>query len=200
MAEPSLPEPAHQPELDVRIQVAAFDRELLAQAIFNETNRVRRRLGLKPFQPLAKLNEAADLEAALGRIYQPPSHNNPFPTIGTPLQRVKYVGLEPELVAENIALLHIYESSVVGVVIKDGQRQLVNADNRGLPVTETYRGFATKVVQAWRESPGHRANLVHPGFRYLGCSAQPSVSINGIDQLFCVQVFFTPLVQAPSRR
>ena len=42
------------------------------------------------------------------------------------------------------------------------------------------------------ESPGHRANIVNPSLAYLGCSVQPSVSLIGVDQLFCVQVFFTP--------
>ena len=43
------------------------------------------------------------------------------------------------------------------------------------------------------ESPGHRANLVSPALRYLGCAVQPTVTFTGVDSLFCVQVFFTPL-------
>jgi uncharacterized protein YkwD len=42
------------------------------------------------------------------------------------------------------------------------------------------------------ESPGHRANLVKPTLLYLGCGVQPTVSLQGVDNLFCVQVFFTP--------
>ena len=31
-----------------------------------------------------------------------------------------------------------------------------------------------QVVQAWMDSPGHRANIMNEGFRYIGVSARPS--------------------------
>lgn len=167
----------------------------MASAIFHETNRVRHQLGLQVFRQEPKLDEAADLEAAVGRATQPPSHTNPFPKIGTPLQRVAYVGLKPREVAENIALLSIYDldSNIgVGVTVRHGQRQFVHPETLENLKTATYRGFAAKVVEAWMKSPGHRANLVNPNLRYLGCSVQPTVTITGVDSLFCVQVFFTP--------
>ena len=184
-----------RPELDARIEAAKFDRGLMATAIFDESNRVRRQLGLRAFLKEAKLDEAADLEAAVGRATQPPSHTNPFPKIGTPLQRVEYVGLRPREVAENIALLSIYDidSNIgVGVTVRNGQRQFVHPETLENLKTATYRGFAAKVVEAWMKSPGHRANLVNPNLHYLGCSVQPTLSIMHVDQLFCVQVFFTP--------
>jgi uncharacterized protein YkwD len=180
--------------LDARIEVATFDRTLLALAIFHETNRVRSQLGLTPFSYLPKLNEAADLEAAVGKVYQPPSHTNPFPMIGTPMQRVIHVGLDPGLVAENIALLSIYEVAIdvgAGVVLREGRRRVVNPQTLEELRPATYRGFATTLVRAWMNSPGHRVNIVNPELRYVGCSVQPSVSILGLDQLFCVQVFYT---------
>ncbi|MDI1249006.1 MAG: CAP domain-containing protein [Lacunisphaera sp.] len=184
-----------RPELDARIDVAAFDRGLLAAAIFHETNRVREILHLPVFRNLAKLNEAADLEAAVGKFYQPPSHTNPFPSIGTPADRVRHVGLKYRRVAENIALLSIYEVEPdvgVGITTREGRKLLVHPRTQAELKPATYRGFAATVVQAWMNSPGHRANLVEPALIYLGCSVQPSVSLMGVDSLFCVQVFFTP--------
>jgi len=182
-----------QPALDERIEAARFDRKLMAQAIFHETNQVRRKLGLPAFLRLPKLDEAADLEAAVGKVYQPPSHTNPFPMIGTPIQRVQYVGLKIEQVAENIALLSIYETNAgVGMVMREGRRHFLNPETHAELQPATYRWFAREVVRNWMESPGHRANIVNPALAYLGCSVQPSVSLGGVDQLFCVQVFFTP--------
>lgn len=184
---------AHQPALDERIEVASFDRKLMAQAIFHETNQVRRKLGLPAFRGLPRLDEAADLEAAVGKVYQPPSHTNPFPMIGTPFERVQYVGLNIEQVAENIALLSIYETNAgVGVVVREAKRHFLHPETHAELQRATYRGFAREVVRNWMESPGHRANVVNPALAYLGCSVQPSVSLIGVDQLFCVQVFFTP--------
>ncbi|HEY0864130.1 MAG TPA: CAP domain-containing protein [Lacunisphaera sp.] len=191
---PPLPDDfARQPALDERIEAARFDRELMARAIFHETNQVRRKLGLPEFRRLPKLDEAADLEAAVGKVYQPPSHTNPFPMIGTPFERVQYVGLKIEQVAENIALLSIYETQAgVGMVMREGKRHFLHPGTHAELQRATYRWFAREVVRNWMESPGHRANIVNPSLAYLGCSVQPSVSLTGMDQLFCVQVFFTP--------
>jgi uncharacterized protein YkwD len=184
---------ARRPALDERIEVAAFDRQLMAEAIFHATNEVRAGLGLPAFLRLPKLDEAAELEAAVGRVYQPPSHTNPFPMIGTPQERVRYVGLKSEFVAENIALLSIYETEAgVGVVVREGRRHFVHPVTHGDLPRATYRWFARHVVKSWMESPGHRVNIVNRAFSHLGCSVQPSVSLAGVDQLFCVQVFFTP--------
>jgi hypothetical protein len=184
-----------QPALDQPIDHAAFDRQLMARAIFHETNRVRDKLGLRRFGSLPKLDEAADLEASVGRVYQPPSHTNPFPMIGTPMERVQFVGLKPGQVAENIALLSIYdiEMSVgVGMTVREGRRQFVHPGTHEELKPATYRKVAANVVHGWMNSPAHRANMVNPALLYLGCSAQPTASMLGVEQLFCVQVFFTP--------
>lgn len=184
--------------LDAQIDPGNFDRQRMAVAIFHETNRARRDLGLPPFRWLARLDEAAGLEAAVGKVYQPPSHTNPFPMIGTPLERVKYVGLDPQQVAENIALLTVYEVSPrvgAGFIMRGGRRIIVNPNTQEELRPSTYRQFAARAVQAWLDSPGHRENLVNPSLIYLGCSVQAGVSVLGIDQLFCVQVFFTPRSQ-----
>lgn len=184
-----------QPALDQPINHAAFDRQLMARTIFHETNRVREKLGLHRFAAISKLDEAADLEASVGRVYQPPSHTNPFPMIGTPMERVQFVGLKPRQVAENIALLSIYdiEMSVgVGVTVREGRRQFVHPGTHAELKPATYRKFAATVVQGWLDSPAHRANIVNPALLYLGCSAQSTTSLLGVEQLFCVQVFFTP--------
>lgn len=192
--EPPPPDLAAQPALAAPIDPAHFDAALMAAAIFQETNRVRQQLGLPLFRQLKKLDEAASLEAVVGRVYQPPSHNNPFPDIGTPAERVKYVGLTGR-VGENIALLSIYvlDSGVgVGVTQRAGRRVFVHELTGAELQRATYAGFATAVVDAWMKSPGHRANIIEPGMVYLGCSVQPSISLQGVDNLFCVQVFFTP--------
>ena len=184
-----------QPELDAPIDVAHFNRGLMAEAIFDETNGVRQKLGLKPLKKLSKLNEAADLEAAVGKVYQPPSHTNPFPMIGTPALRVKYAGLDASRVAENIALLPVYEvdsSAGVGTVVREGRRVAVNATTGAGLKPATYRWFAAEVVKAWMNSPHHRENITDPKLLYLGCSVQPMVTLLGLDNLFCVQVFFNP--------
>jgi uncharacterized protein YkwD len=197
IAVPSAPgDPAimERASLDRPIDTATFDRGLLGGAIFRESNRVRESLGLRPFKTIAKLDEAADLEAAVGRVYQPPSHTNPFPRIGTPLERVRFVGLKPGRVAENIALLSVYDvpAKIIEVTVRNGKRHFVHPETGAELEPVTYRRFAALVVQAWMESPGHRKNLLDAGLTHLGCSVQASVNALAGDQIFCVQVFFAP--------
>ena len=111
------------------------------------------------------------------------------------MERVKYVGLNPGRVAENIALLSIYDIGLgigVGVTVREGRRQFVHPETHEELRPTTYRKFAVSVVQGWMDSPPHRANLLNPTLEYLSCSVQPTISLLGIEQLFCVQVFFTP--------
>lgn len=184
-----------QEALDAPINPEKFDRALLERAIFHESNRVRAELGLRAFLAEPLVDKAAQLEAEVGRASQPPSHTNPFPLIGTPGERVKYVGLDAARVAENIALISIYDTGRgrdVGIVTREGRKHFVNPHTLEDLKPASYRVFAATVVQAWMDSPGHRANLVSPALTYLGCAVLPTVNINGVNNLFCVQVFFTP--------
>lgn len=186
---------ARQPELAARIDPANLDRALLAAAIFHETNRVRSRFNLPPLKSLAKLNDAADLQASVGGAVQPPAHTNPFLLIATPLDRVKYAGLDPLYVAENIALIPVYELSAgsgVGLLTKDHQTKFVDLVTGDELKPHTYAGFAAAVVQAWMDSPGHRANILNGTVHYLGCSVQSTRGDHGMGMVFSVQVFYTP--------
>ncbi|HLP24858.1 MAG TPA: CAP domain-containing protein [Acidobacteriota bacterium] len=180
-------------ELSDAIQPESLDERLIARAIFDETNRVRAQLGLKPLGAEPKLDDAADTQARVGAVFRPPSHTNPFPLIATPLDRVKFAGLEPERVAENIAQISIYDVPSGGsIYYLKNDRTLRDARN-GQPVrTHTYESFAREIVQAWMNSPGHRENIVSTKLRYLGCAAKMSRSQDDIPMLFAVQAFYTP--------
>jgi uncharacterized protein YkwD len=165
----------------------------LARAIFEETNRVRAQLGLKPFRAEPKLDDAADTQARLGSVFRPPSHTNPFPMIATPLARVKLTGLHPKFVAENIATIPVYDvPSGVGFYRLKGEEALRDSRSGELLRRHTYRSFAAAVVAAWMNSPGHRANIVSQTLHFLGCSAQPAQSRDAVEMIFAVQVFYTP--------
>jgi uncharacterized protein YkwD len=191
---------AGQPGLTARLNPADLDRALLAAAIFHETNRVRDRFNLRPFKFLAKLNDAADVQASVGGAIRPPSHTNPFLLIATPIDRVKYAGLDPLYVAENIALISLLDvrpGHGVGLVRHDGEAVFIDLASGERLNPHTYAGFAAAVVQAWMDSPGHRANILSPKVRYLGCSVQATRGDHGMDMIFSVQVFYTPHRRRP---
>lgn len=188
---------AHRPEAGERIDPAHFNGGLLAAAIFHETNRTRRRLGLPAFRHLAKLDTAADLKAAIGVFEPEVRHESALPLTATPAERVKSTGLEYSLVAENIARLPSYDlpdGTKKLEVRKENGREVFYRTDTGRPAElHTYAGFAAYVVDSWMKSPGHRANIVNPELVALGCAARPCLSpINGHEQVYAVQVFHAP--------
>lgn len=65
------------------------------------------------------------------------------------------------------------------------------------------RGFsdAQPAVDAWMQSPSHRANLLNPAYQHVGVAAQ-QVMLNGSPQILVVQLFAAPkgavLAKAPA--
>ena len=188
---------ARLPEVQAVIDFATFDQPLMVAAIFHETNRVRRQRGLAPFTHRARLDEAADLKAAIGVMQGELSHSNPIPLTATPADRVRAVGLSYRLVAENIARLGILDlpagTTQVGVRKREGRDEYYQLDTNRTVGPRTYAGFAAAVVQAWMNSPLHRANIVNPEFLSLGCGARVCLDLaNRHEQIYATQVFFTP--------
>ena len=184
------------PEVNTRIDFAHYNRDLMAAAIFHETNRARVKEGLKAFLHLPQLDDAADLQASTGAMLASVGHHNPFPALATIDDRVHAVGLNFLRTAENIALTMALDGDPAGTSVgvnHDGP-QTVFFDPQTRRVLEplTYAAFATVVVAHWMRSPGHRANILDRELHYLGCSARWHKDYSGIDMLYSVQVFFTP--------
>jgi uncharacterized protein YkwD len=185
------------PEVQAVIEHADFNQRLMTAAIFHETNRVRRRLGLAPFIHLAKLDEAADLKAAMGVLQNELTHQNPLPGTATPADRVQYTGLVYRRVAENIARTNLLNFppgvTQIGVRRRNGREEPYLPDTGRTVAPHTYASFAARVVDDWMNSPPHRANLVNPELTSLGCAARTCLSWRGRqEQIYAVQVFFTP--------
>lgn len=183
---------ARLPALEEKLEPGKTDLVLLGAAIFHETNRVRQQLGLRVLRPLEPLDVAAETQAKIGAFLRPPSHTNPFPLIATPLDRVRFAGLDPREVAENIALITIYDAPRgTDFYTLKGDPRLRNAQTGKLLELHTVGSFARVIVEAWMNSPGHREAMLNPRFRYLGCSASEARSQQDVDLVFGVQVFCT---------
>lgn len=180
-----------------RVELNTLDGALLARAIFEETNRVRVQLGLPAFAAEPKLTAAAETQARIGSVFQKASHTNPFPSVATPADRVKSAGLPLGSVAENVALFSAYvtEGRADFYQLK-GDPTLRDAKTDAPLPRHTYATFAQAIVDAWMRSPGHRANIVDPQLRQLGCAVHPAGDGGELAMIFSVQVFYSP----PERR
>ena len=149
-----------------------FDHDLLAREIFRRTNEVRADQGVAALKPESRLVTAADGQAAMLALRIHSGHDSPLTNQGDASARVDQAGLSPGYVAENAAML--------------GAR---NGENGR---AYTYRELAVVIVQAWMDSPGHRANLLDPTLHYLGCGTRVALLL-GKPMVYAVQDFYTPV-------
>ncbi|MBI3884313.1 MAG: CAP domain-containing protein [Opitutae bacterium] len=186
---------ARLPEVNAPIDLEHYDRDLLAAAIFHETNRWRAKLGLPAFRHLPKLDDAADVQVTYGSLMPELSHSNLLPAQARPMDRVVATGLRPGRVAENVALTPVFDTGEETPFVVHGagaERKFLNADTGRELEPHTYASFAARVLGQWMNSPGHRANIANRALRYLGCSARSVRNLSGTHSLFAVQAFFTP--------
>jgi uncharacterized protein YkwD len=157
-----------------------FDHALLARAIFDESNRVRAVRGAPPLAHDPALDAAADEQAAHMALVLRAEHENPVPGELDVTERVARSGQSGALVAENVLMMPA--------------RRPAGAADRDF----TYASYAASLVDAWMNSPGHRANLLNPDFGFLGCAAELAHGVRPGDQrVFAVQVFLAPFPEKP---
>ena len=183
-------------EMGAPLSLESLDPDRISRAIFHATNETRVSLGLKPFQSLSQLNEAADLQASSNALNQKLSHHNFVSAWATPYDRVRILGLMPSAISENAALLPLYNVDPINGYIQRTTPEhgtvVLDATTGEVVQPHTYASFARAIVKAWMNSPGHRSNIVNPHFQYLGCSARPTKSLAGFDLITGIQVFYTP--------
>lgn len=127
----------------------------LERAVMREMNAVRVTRGLKPLRGKTSLKRAARKHsgylARLGRLDHDSAGGKPF---WTRLVRAGYP--RNSRMGENLAL-------VGGCGRPAGYVQLQRKARKAANSSE-----AKRVVRIWLKSPGHRANLLNPRFRFAG--------------------------------
>lgn len=180
-------------EVNEPLSWEGFDPGRLSRAIFEETNRVRRTFNRKALKQNQRLDAAADLQSDTNALTGVTSHGNPMAGLARPADRVLANGLRPIAVWENAATTLVRLSSQ-GLKI----RITVEADGsrvRRDPVTgeevpwPTYGELATRIVQQYMGSPGHRKNILLREATHLGCGASLGRAPLGGEVLNSTQVF-----------
>lgn len=182
-----------------RIDLQSANSQLLAAAVFHETNRRRSENGLPALRHLEELDEAAMIHAQSMAEDEYLSHTNRDPDLRDPVDRVRAAGLrDPRFVAENIATAFgIRYESGTNVYVKEGppvpraggRRFSYEPDGKPIP-NHTYRTFARELVDAWMNSPGHRDNILHRSPTHMGHACVRAVSEDGIPLFYCAQEFY----------
>lgn len=164
--------------LQQRIPKLFVKLDLLNAAIFWQTNRERLKHNLGLFQYHKKLEQMATLQSSQMREHNFFDHENKFDsryrTLSDRLESVKDENFNGFMsYAENIAdcpVIKANESFTYS--FKNGIVHLYSMDGKEI-LPFTYSEMAKSVVDAWMNSPGHRANILNPTYCYLGCGCVP---------------------------
>lgn len=150
------------------------DIELLNASIFWVTNKERIKYNLPQFNYHKKLKEMATIQSEQMRIHNFFAHENPFDakyrTLNDRLNAVKdecFYGFN--CYAENIADVPIIEANVQLIIeTRHGVAHFFKINGTEI-IPYTYLEYANTVVNAWMNSPGHRANILNRDYIHLGC-------------------------------
>ena len=173
------------------------DRELLAAAVFHETNRVRVEAGLKPLHHDGRLDRAADIQVRSMIDHGYLDHENNFEVgMRWPLDRVLSTGYTPRAVSENLAKgfrLRYEDGRPYYRVEHPGAAATFSYQPDGPPIPpHTYASFARYLVDEWMHSPGHWQNLLRASSEELGVSIRFHSRDDDLDEAYAAQVFAQP--------
>lgn len=162
------------PVLSETVTFDSLDLELLEWAVFHETNRQRRRLGLSEIQYDWRLQNAARLHSKEMAELDYFDHRSPVDENATVKKRLHKVGIKGGFGGENIAI-HPAQKKQEIVFRLTGVNEPKRYSWRNEGKQYTYHQFARDLVRRWLNSAPHRNNILNHGFKFVGVGAVPSM-------------------------
>ncbi|MDX2283225.1 MAG: CAP domain-containing protein [Bacteroidia bacterium] len=181
------------PALRDTLDLANPDYSLLNAAVFYVTNRERQRSNRPPLEFDPRLRDMADHHAAAMARYRFVSHVNPHDAQSRSFEQ-RAGRFQPHAGAENVASEFLYDYEPGSLYYRKaapGGYRFYDQQDR-LILRHTYLSFAETLVAGWMNSRGHRANILHPSLRTLGCAVRLSAGETGSDEIplaYAVQNF-----------
>ncbi len=182
-----------------KIDPNKVDYNLLQAAIFFYTNQYRVSKRLKPVEFQPNLGNAAmyhTKEMGDKRFYD--HVNRKDRTMRTAMDRAQKFGYSGGAIGENLALEFVLNYKAESSYWHERSANTIkyyygdSGHNKGYVPQHTYLSLGKSIVQAWINSPGHRENLLHKEFKYLGVGVylEPETQGNtNIPRIFAAQVF-----------
>ena len=171
----------------------AFSAARLAAVVFAETNRHRVEHGLRELDPYPRLRRAASLQAGINALTGEVSHFNPLNGRAAPHDRVRAAGVIGGSVGENVLMSPVRVSPTgsgeVYARLRDGRTEWRDVSSDEELAWPTYAELGQRLVQQWMDSPGHRANILSPQFKYLACDVARGRTLQRRELIYAVQVF-----------
>lgn len=174
------------------IDFAKIDQPLLDAAVFHETNkrRLQNELPALSFHP--ELRALAELQSRSMASRQTLSHSQPEKNKRTLADRYRFLGIQSQSFAENVARTFgiKYTGGTAVYSRKQNGRTIYSYQADGPPIpAHTYLTFAAKLLDGWMASPGHRKNILTGTFVHLGTSSVVAPVSGGMTDFYSTQEF-----------
>ncbi len=125
------------------------------------------------------------------------SHGTPYLKENLmPRDRLLKLGLHPQFCAENVAYSFLlrYEAGTPIYIRKEKGVSIFSlVPGREALKPHSYASFAEVIVEQWMKSPPHRKNLVSTEATQLGTGCALANSKDGLHEIYCTLMFFSPL-------
>lgn len=174
------------------IQPNSFNPSVFFVALFDATNIQRKKYGLRTFRLSNILKNAANLHCNEMKKHKFFAHENAYnPNLKNVSNRVNAVGGNGmfHLIGENIADYPFSPTVSKKEISFWGLKVFSFSSPYKL---ESYKSLSLKIVDAWMNSPGHRANILNKNFIFVGFGAAIHTKIQqGISHkyILCAQNF-----------
>lgn len=181
------------PKLTEYVNIQQPDTDLLEAAIYHLTNQERIKKGEEELQYLTKLNKVARFHSNKMRDLNFFAHENPkeeeFHSVW---KRYQHFGINGQG-GENL-----FKSTAEKLGGKSYKREKVSGIYRYYRKfffmqfylhNYTYFELARSSVDAWMKSRGHRENILHDGYKYLGVGVSFKYKKKGFSPVFATQNF-----------
>ncbi|BDA77254.1 hypothetical protein LPTSP3_g01840 [Leptospira kobayashii] len=177
-----------------RIDFANIDYPLLNAALFFETSKERRKLGLKPFRYSALCEQAAFGHAQDMVNLNFYSHTSKVSGKENLKDRLELVGIINPTSGENIinSFAIDYKPGTPVYNPEQNEGKFFSYQKKGPPIpNHTYLSLADSLVESWMNSPPHRRNILNPDFSYMGGGVYyyQDAKFQNMDKVKAVQVF-----------
>jgi len=148
-----------------------IDPAILNEFVQKELNVFRKKAKVDPVQTEDALSFAADDHAKYMLSKHKLTHKQRLSAKKTPKNRVDFYGAQFDRVGENVQLNNLNLQST--------------AEDKNNPLIDSYEKLAEELVLAWRNSPPHYANMIHPHFK----TSYTSVAIGENGEVYACQLF-----------
>lgn len=174
------------------INFSGIDYPRLHAAIFFVTNEARVKNGLPELKYHRLLEESATAHSKRMVRMGFFNHFDPYnDLLKTPSDRLRFAGIKNAYAAENIATpfaIQYMEGFTIYPLDDKNNFFSYSPGGKAIP-NHTYLSLAEYVVDLWMKSEGHRANILNPNAKQLGCGIYFYRERNNIPKFMATQNF-----------